>query len=463
MMSTIGVVVGIEGSGLLAEQNRRLAQIEAERLQEKARGEIFDQLFRGFPADVLDIKVRDIRLSDSDLNVLEIRIEYSYKPSFIKALESTVKALALVKCKDGPWRSVEGARNALLYDVCRKLSQDRSQDNVVCLGFSSKIECYALPPGDYCASCRLNELRYGAVSLVMLGRFVDSTTQSANRSVNCIGFIATPDSQQQRGILLQAYIKRATQIVLIPDVPDKKVFYAWFNFDKQDAIIKVSTSLVDLNKAKYFIAVSAIKPDGSASSDTGGITNYTALKNWINSIVPDVTKPANGCDLLDEAVQRHFLEQPPQSQSQATQAPKSIEERYRDRCAALMEQFRIRFEEVDVYLIKNRDDEPEFGKTWNEIFSRLKDEFRAESKDCANKIRGWSPPEDYAAKVFRNQCDLSLNSIIRKINTHRAAAVPVVPPSRFEAWKKKGENLSQAYKGWEVYCKREVPGYQPPQ
>jgi len=197
----IGVTVGsggaIEGTGLLAEQNRRQAQIYAEQLQAKARGEIFDRLFRGFPADVVDIKVRGMRLAASNLNTLEIDIEYSYKPAFIAALESTVKALALVKCtgaggmRNEPGGMAEVWKTTRLAGLTAGCQRDKPmtlfyssapEHSAVCLGFSSKIDCYALPPGDYCASCRLGSefslgwsppyIDYNTVpSLVVFGRF----------------------------------------------------------------------------------------------------------------------------------------------------------------------------------------------------------------------------------------------------------------------------------------------------
>jgi hypothetical protein len=63
----IGLSVGsagrVEGTTLLAEQNRRLAQLRAERLQAQARGEIFDRIFRGFPSQVAVVKVLHIGLA----------------------------------------------------------------------------------------------------------------------------------------------------------------------------------------------------------------------------------------------------------------------------------------------------------------------------------------------------------------------------------------------------------------
>ena len=134
------------------------------------------------------------------------------------------------------------------------------------------------------------------------GRFVDSTAQSANTARSCLGLVATPKDINDgiSRVFIPAYIQRSNKVLL-----------AGFDFDKRYATLNASTSSVNLNRAKYFIAVPAVKPNDDNLTDMSrrnlGVTNDTLLKSWITSLVPDINKPENGCALLDEAVQRHFL------------------------------------------------------------------------------------------------------------------------------------------------------------
>jgi hypothetical protein len=84
----IGVASGgsasLNGSSLLAEANREAAQ-------RKARGEIFDRLLRGFPSELLDVRVTAIKPDDANPNSFAIDLEYGFKKEFKKALLDTLR------------------------------------------------------------------------------------------------------------------------------------------------------------------------------------------------------------------------------------------------------------------------------------------------------------------------------------------------------------------------------------
>jgi hypothetical protein len=308
----IGVAVGgggqIPGSSLLAEQNRRLAQIQAEKEQANARGEIFDRLFRGFPAAAMDIRVLNISLSDKDPNVLVLHLRYNFKPTFIGALEGTLKALAVMECA-GPSRTIEDwelypyANGARSLRACASgqsagslgFLNDDGSGNGVCLRDSNSIKCYSLAPGNYCASCDLNNFSNFRLTsiptkrLILFWRFIDNNGQLANKQVACLGSPATQ-------VLQQIFISK-------PEARPSG-FVAGFDLRSGDATIEINSSFVDLSKAKYFVAVAGL----SMPSDSWGDGNSFANNRWLTSLVPDSENPAKGgCQLLDQAAQLQLI------------------------------------------------------------------------------------------------------------------------------------------------------------
>jgi len=201
----IGIVTSeggaIDGSSLLAEQSRRLAQAQADTLRRKARGEIFDNVLRPFPSKALTVRTLGISLSDKDPNELRIAVEVSSKPSFVAALEGTVKALSNIECV--PVRRGDGYHRNLYYvaDAFRAEKNCRSgntlntgapitSQTVVCFGHETTIQCYGLEPGDYCLSCNLdgfssieNSNTVAAKQLVVFGRFVEDNKLLGSDSV----------------------------------------------------------------------------------------------------------------------------------------------------------------------------------------------------------------------------------------------------------------------------------------
>ena len=311
----IGITVGgggrIEGSTLLAEQSRRIAQIQAEREQANARGEIFDRLFRGFPSAVMDIRLTNISLSDKDPNTLIVQVEYSFKPTFIRALEGTLKALATMECAPvpraiGDWWLNTYATGARSLNYCARgetagslgFMYDDGSGNGVCLTLPNVTKCYSLAPGTYCASCDLSDFgnffdtTISTQRLLLFWRFLDANGQLANKQYNCFGSAATL-------VLPQIFVGKR------PNTPTTG-FIAGFDLRSTSATIEINSSLVDLSKATIFVAV----PGWASPNESWNMNNSFSTNQWITSLVPDTDNPVKGgCQLLDRAAEHQLLTQ----------------------------------------------------------------------------------------------------------------------------------------------------------
>ena len=311
----IGVVVGsggeIPGHTLLAEQNRRAAQARVDQLQSEARGEIFDRVLRGFPTAAMELKISSIGLSDNDPNVINVAIAIKYKPTFVKALVNTVKTLAKFSCGSNTREfgydlglGFGGFGSAL-----RVFSEDeclgrpcptidciyaRTVHDIVCLGFDDVRECYQLEPGEYCTKCRLEDFSSGefdtsAKNILIFGRFTDESGQVAgNRCVTA----------KLDRIEAQVFFGRGSLTIEPNDerTETKTVFFGGIDFREGQANLKVASNDVDLNRAKYFVAVAAL-----AAESNGG-------EHPVTNLVPDSGEPEQGgCEMLDEATQLFIL------------------------------------------------------------------------------------------------------------------------------------------------------------
>ena len=81
-------VGNVSGSGLFAESQREI-------VQRKVRGEIFDRLFRGFPSEVMEVKIDAIKPDVHDPSVFNLFVTVSYSKSWINALMSTLGTLQI--------------------------------------------------------------------------------------------------------------------------------------------------------------------------------------------------------------------------------------------------------------------------------------------------------------------------------------------------------------------------------
>jgi hypothetical protein len=311
----------VTGGTLLEEQSQRLAQEQAEVLQREARGEIFDNILRGFPAGASQLEVLKIDLSSNDPHKLNVELKFSYKPTFIEALEGTVKALSAAPCvprnreilSQGHSGDIISSIGRYTYiDFCNGTSAANSaffgKYSVVCFGKSNTIDCFALQPGIYCRSCRLSELQWEDNSplagilqsadvfsprLVIYGRFIDSGGQSANANGPCLVNLVKPDRGQASDIaggFVQTFIKKYVRA--------DNIMLAGFDLQPKYGITTIDTSLVDLSRAKHFVAVAGF----SHTSGFDEIGDPT-----VANLVPDRGEQANGCALLDEAVNMYML------------------------------------------------------------------------------------------------------------------------------------------------------------
>ncbi len=88
-------VGNVSGSGLFAESQREI-------VQRKVRGEIFDRLFRGFPSEVMEVKIDAIKPDVHDPSVFNLFVTVSYSKSWINALMSTLGTLQIAAYRKTP-------------------------------------------------------------------------------------------------------------------------------------------------------------------------------------------------------------------------------------------------------------------------------------------------------------------------------------------------------------------------
>jgi hypothetical protein len=307
----LGVVTGgggsIEGQTIFQEQSRRIAQAQAEQLQARARGEIFDRLFRGFPSEAMDIKVLDMKLSATNVNGLQIRVQYSFKPTFVKALFGTISSLAVDQCV--PQRIGQGFVRATMSHIVtsakypsmchdprlhnQRVGEEPERD-AVCIGYEGVVRCFVLAPGDYCANC--GEFRDASEQgLILFGRVIDAEGQSALAEQNCLKIDAYSSSNEMGRV----QIKLGS---FANPTNTKKLMAIGLNLERGESIVEIDTRVINLSKAKYFVAVSGLTPlypFGLGGNSQGGVVVNLVPNGGANS--------QDGCSLLDEAIQHQVL------------------------------------------------------------------------------------------------------------------------------------------------------------
>lgn len=304
----IGIVASeggaINGEGLLAEQARRHAQAQADLLKRKARGEIFDNILRSFPSKAMAVRTLGIGLSDTNPDELRIAVEISPQPSFVSALEGTIKALSAIECL--PVQRNPGDNQNMYYAASAFRAKANchsgntlyggapiTTQTVVCLGFETRIQCYGLEPGDYCASCYLdgfssieNTNSVNAKQLAVFGRFVDQTgTRTA--SVSCLKKLAEPRN------LFGVYLERDRWR------KGKPLTVAVFDFARKRAEIAMRASDVNLNAAKYFVGVAAL---------AGPTGLFSGTQRIMTNVLDSRDAERTACALVDEAVHIRQME-----------------------------------------------------------------------------------------------------------------------------------------------------------
>ena len=295
-----------DGSGLFAEQARRKAQAEADILQQKARGEIFDTVLRALPSKAISIKTTEITLSDKNPEITKIKVEITYKPEFIKALTGSVEALSVMKCPPQPRRDMalnnvqvdrlayvagmygfEGpCRNSKDFQNRGLLEVPNKPQPVVCFGYTTTIQCYGLAPGDYCASCKLDASGNSPIPFQVVGRFVDRTWQSAHSNAcGAAYYVPNTFSLHKVNSALGGFFNA-----------NGSPFTAIFDLESLTKDIELSTKGISLDRAKYFVAVGTLV-DPYASKST----------KIMSSMLEGYVDQNSVCALLDEAVRMRQL------------------------------------------------------------------------------------------------------------------------------------------------------------
>lgn len=312
----IGISAGpggsVDGNSLLAEQNRRRAQAQAEQLQRKARGEIFDRIFRGFPSQALNASVLGFKLSDSDDNIVEIRIGVSFKENFRRALEGTISALATTRCEDVPTAKVVGYHVSVeiwapgISTGCENGGAALlGAHDVACLGYADVVKCFQLAPGDYCTACRLDlfsnsssmGIAFAPKGIVAFGRFVDAMGQSATAGGCLAGMLTDPAGKTAP--TMNAFIE--------PFIGSDRRRHVAVVFDFKDiaGTLRVPSSAINLGQAKYFMPLLGMTLDILRDWSVAN------SKRWVTNLVPSVESSAQGgCAGLDEVVTNRILEAP---------------------------------------------------------------------------------------------------------------------------------------------------------
>lgn len=93
--TSIGGGGSVSGGALFAESQREIAQ-------RKVRGELFDRLFRGFPSEVLEVKLVKINPSDGDPTVYIMDLKISFSKPWVHALKSMLRELSIGDWMENP-------------------------------------------------------------------------------------------------------------------------------------------------------------------------------------------------------------------------------------------------------------------------------------------------------------------------------------------------------------------------
>jgi hypothetical protein len=161
---------------------------------------------------------------------------------------------------------------------------------------SSGTQCYQLAPGDYCTTCDLKNFGTAVMlgqtqerrRLLVLGKFIDDTGQTAQQSGNCVVAPANPG-------IVRAFVTTYNL------TGTARHMIAGFDFRPRTARIEVSTNGIDLGKAKRFVAVAGLINDGYSTYFNPQFTG------WITHLVSDAGTQRQACELVDDAVRYQLL------------------------------------------------------------------------------------------------------------------------------------------------------------
>lgn len=176
--TSIGGGGSVSGAALFADTQREIAQ-------RKARGEIFDRLFRGFPSEVMETKLLKISPSP-DLKYYIIDIEMSFSKPWVDALKSGLEALSTGRHR----RISEMSEGELRFEICE--------------GKSYSPQKFFLPPGEYGLHIEkalhmqgfksiLIPTVLSSLNLLVAMQFIDERGSSVGIKKNCFDFLKHAD------------------------------------------------------------------------------------------------------------------------------------------------------------------------------------------------------------------------------------------------------------------------------
>ena len=190
--TTSGASASISGQSIAANRER----IAANR---RVKGELFDRLFRGYPAADLDLAIKKVSLPENDIDHLYIDFAIRFSPAFIASLKSGLAAIAEHRTRNAYDRdkasepsmggcgvaecsreSVE-AQQFLLFNTYETINMNRRQGRDLptrlCI-YGQSEDCYELPLGEYGTSFAYPgapNLKYSSTAILI--RFLDKTGQ----------------------------------------------------------------------------------------------------------------------------------------------------------------------------------------------------------------------------------------------------------------------------------------------
>lgn len=303
----IGVVAGgggeFNGTAVNAEEQRRLAQEQAEELQRQARGEIFDRLFESFPWNAFNIKLLKIRIAEDNPNILDVEVRASYKPEFLKALTGTLEALSIHECSFDLGHPLYPNPNGMIQQACPNAGAvvyGKSQygpvakeirDTFCMVSASRTVKCYVLEKGDYCKYCRRfmgNHVEY-LFSPLIFGRFVDSNGTSALTNGGCIRIVPNELFQFEDKFKFEGSTSTSPT----------SSWAATLYLSDITLHLRVKARDVNLKMSKYFI--------GIVGNQDQKNRHEIDLAHSPNIIGMTAETEVNACRVLDDAVHYYIL------------------------------------------------------------------------------------------------------------------------------------------------------------
>jgi hypothetical protein len=288
----------VSGALLGQEVERRLAQDKAVEAQARARGEILNRLFERFPMNAVEVTLKKANVSGTNAKKLVLEIEQSYKSSFIKALEETLRALSLHEC-DIRYEAAYGtfwfAGKKFLcpyddpdgfYAIVRRHMPPSYPEGLsyaqICIAQPEKAtaRCFLLDHGRYLRGSAVNKGR-----LQLIGTFVDQAGRTALSGKRCMEVVdrrGDLNKENALGIMLETRFASS-----LGALRGDAAVWNGFHISTKPLLYEVEVDFVDvdLKRAARFVGVAAWKRDG-------GVVGLTSR---------DKT-PMDPCDLVDEAV-----------------------------------------------------------------------------------------------------------------------------------------------------------------